>query len=323
MAFGDGPFETFKVPIALTAGVAVFGAVVVSVVLMLADRSSAETRGFAGARSGFEAAAGPVNGVFAWPGRILGQAADYVGGYWDAVGENRRLKKRIAELEPWRDQAIALKTVNARYEAMLGIRTEPPVPLATGRSISEARGPFANARLIDVGSRNRVKIGNPVINEHGLIGRVVGTSQNVSRVVLLTDVASQTPVMIDRTDARAILSGDGSDNPRLEFVRGENPVQAGDRVLTSGDGGGLPRGIPVGVAAKGIDGSWRVKLFTDRGPVDYVRVMLFEDFGRLVDPEALNAPPLAGFSGAPSPAAAPAAAAAAAEPGRPPAAGGQ
>ena len=120
-------------------------------------------------------------------------------------------------------------------------------------------------------------------------------------MLLLTDVASRTPVLIDRTDARAMLTGDGSGNPRLEFVRGQDSVQAGDRILTSGDGGGFPRGLPIGVAAKGIDGSWRVKLFSDRGAVDYVRVLLFQDFGQLVTPEALNAPPLAGLAAAPAP----------------------
>ena len=49
------------------------------------------------------------------------------------------------------------------------------------------------------------------------------------------------------------------------------------------------------MAAKGIDGSWRVKLFSDRGAIDYVRILMFEDFSQLVDPEALNAAPLAGL----------------------------
>jgi rod shape-determining protein MreC len=111
-------------------------------------------------------------------------------------------------------------------------------------------------------------------------------------MLLVTDVASQIPVLVDRTDARAILKGDGSDNPRLEFLRGVGSVQVGDRILSSGDGGGLPRGVPIGVAARGIDGSWRVKLFSDRGAIDFVRVMLFEDFGQLVGAEDLNAPPL-------------------------------
>jgi len=292
VAFRDGPFENIKVPLVWTAAVTVVIAAVGCVLLLLSD-ARAQTSPYQPVRAGVETVAGPVGGVFAAPVRWFGHATDYVGGYFFAVSENRRLKRELAELQPWRDQAIALKNVNARYEAMLGIRPEPPVAMRTARSISDTRGPFSRARLLDVGAARGVKVGNPVINEHGLVGRIVGTSPGISRMLLLTDVASRTPVLIDRTDARALLTGDGSGNPRLEFVRGVGSVQAGDRILSSGDGGGFPRGVPIGVAAKGIDGSWRVKLFSDRGAIDYVRVMLFEDFSQLIGPEDLNAPPLA------------------------------
>ncbi|MNI48374.1 Cell shape-determining protein MreC [compost metagenome] len=127
-------------------------------------------------------------------------------------------------------------------------------------------------------------------------------------MVLLTDVASRIPVMVERTDARAMLTGDGSRSPRLDYVRGQGAVQDGDRILTSGDGGGFPRGLPVGVVAKGVDGSWRVKLYSDRTAIDYVRVLLFQDFGQLADQNALNAAPLASLNTAPPPNAAQAAA---------------
>jgi rod shape-determining protein MreC len=292
VAFRDGPFENIKVPLVWTAAVAVVIAAVGCILLLISD-ARAQSSPYQPVRAGVESVAGPVGGVFAAPVRWFGHVTDYVGDYFFAVSENRRLKRELAELQPWRDQAIALKNVNARYEAMLGIRPEPPVEMRTARSISDTRGPFSNARLLDVGAAKGVKVGNPVINEHGLVGRVVGTSDNVSRMLLLTDVASRTPVLVDRTDARALLTGDGSGNPRLEFVRGVGSVQAGDRILSSGDGGGFPRGVPIGVAARGIDGSWRVKLFSDRGAIDYVRVMLFEDFGQLIGAEDLIAPPLA------------------------------
>lgn len=302
MAFRDGPFENLKLPLVWTAAGLVVAGIAASVMLLVTDSHSRDGTGpIAPVRAGFTAGAGPLGGLFAAPVRWTGHVASYVGGYFNAVEENRRLRRELEELQPWRDHAIALKNVNTRYEAMLGLRTEPPVPMATARSISEARGPFVNARLIDAGSSRGVRVGNPVVNEHGLVGRVVGAAPNVSRVLLVTDVTSRIPVLIDRTDARAMLTGDGSGNPRLEYVRGQDAVQKGDRVLSSGDGGGLPRGVPIGVVARGIDGSWRVKLFSDRGAIDYVRVMLFEDFGQLADPEALNAAPLAGLAAAPPP----------------------
>ena len=302
MAFRDGPFETIKVPLVWTAAVVVVVAMVASLVLIVSDRKGAAgASAYTPVRAGFDATVGTVGGVLSAPVRWTGSVTDGVKGYFFAVSENRRLKAEVAELQQWRAEAIALKNVNTRYEALLGLRTEPAVPMVAARTVLDARGPFANARLIDAGANQGVRIGNPVINEQGLVGRIIGVSGGVSRMLLATDVSSRVPVLIDRTDARAIMIGDGSSNPRLEYIRGVGALQVGDRILSSGDGGGVPRGMPVGVAAKGVDGSWRVKLFSDRGAIDYVRVLLFQDFGQLVSPDALNAPPLAGLGTAPAP----------------------
>lgn len=302
MAFRDGPFEKLKVPVAWTAAVAVVIALIAAVMMLLGDRREAMTpESYGATRAGFDTAAAPVGGVLSAPGRWVRGAGDYVGGYFNAVSENRRLKAEIVELEAWRDQARALANLNARYEALLGVQPEPPVPTVGARVVTDARGPFARARLINAGSSKAVRVGNPVVSQHGLVGRVVGVAPIASRVLLVTDVASRTPVMIERTNARALLAGDASANPRLDFVRGEDVIQEGDRIVTSGDGGGIPRGIPVGVAARGLDGAWRVKLFSDRDPVDVVKVLLFQDFAQLVNQNQLNAPPLAGLNTAPSP----------------------
>jgi len=78
-------------------------------------------------------------------------------------------------------------------------------------------------------------------------------------------------------------------------MRGIDPLKVGDRVLTSGDGGLLPRGLPVGVAVRGVDGAWRVKLDSDDAPIDFVRILLFRSFDQVVDRKALassTVPPL-------------------------------
>ena len=302
VAFRDGPFENLKVPLAWTAAVVAVVAIIGAVLLLISDRRTVDAESSYGAlRGGFETVVGPVSNVLAAPVHWFGDAGSFIGGYFFAVSENRRLKAEVADLRSWRDEAIALKNVNGRYEAMLGLRSEPAVAMVAGRAISDARGPFNRAKLLDVGSSKGVRVGNPVLNEDGLVGRISGVTGGVSRMIMLTDVASRLPVLIDRTDARAVMTGDASGNPRLEFVRGSGSVQSGDRILSSGDGGGLPRGIPIGVAAKGVDGSWRVKLFSDRGAIDYVRVLLFQDFGQLINPDALNAAPLAGLNTAPEP----------------------
>ncbi len=289
MSFRDGPFTDLKLPLAWAAGAATLAAVLVAVVLLLAGRRQAvAATTYAPARNGLAVAVAPVGGVLETPVRWAGATVDYVEGYVFAVSENRKLKRQLAELQGYRDAFIALKDVNDRYEALLKLKTEPPIPMVTARTIVDSRGPFSNARLIDTGSASGVRIGDPAMSEHGVVGRVVGVTGGVSRLLMVTDVDSRTPVLVDRSNGRAILTGDGSAYPRMDYVRGRDPVKVGDIVLTSGDGGVFPRGLPVGVAVKDLKGGWRVRLYSDQTPIDFVRVLLFQAFSQNADAEGLT-----------------------------------
>jgi rod shape-determining protein MreC len=235
-----------------------------------------------------------VGDALSAPGRWTGAGIDAIRGYFFAVSENRRLKSELSDMRQWRDVAIALKNENNRYRSLLGLKTDPPIPMVAARVVTDSRGPFADTRIANTGKEAGVQVGNPVMSEYGLAGRVIGVTTGASRVLMLTDAASRTPVMIDRTNARAILTGDGGPNPRLDYLRGQDPVREGDRILTSGDGGILPRGLPVGAAVKGLDGKWRVVLASDRGPIDFVRILLFQDFTQVInrkEVEELPTPP--------------------------------
>jgi rod shape-determining protein MreC len=289
VSYRDGPFNDLKVPLTWTAAVAVVVAIIAGIALLMADRrETLQTEAYGVGRRMFDVADKPISGALSAPIGWVRAVRDDIAGYFFAVSENRRLKQQIVELRQWRDAAIALEDANSRYRAILGLKTDPPVPMVTGRVVLDSRGPFANTRLANVGAEKGVKVGNPVMSERGLVGRVVGVTTGASRVLLLTDVASRTPVLVDRTDARAILLGDGGANPRLGFMRGENPVREGDRILTSGDGGVFPRGLPVGVAAKGLDGQWRVRLYADLSAIDFVRILEFEDFTSTIDEKGLE-----------------------------------
>lgn len=289
MPFREGPLGDLKVPLTWTAAVALVVAAVIAVAFLLADRrETLQEQAYGVTRQTMDTVAKPVSGAIAAPGRWTGLGVDYVRSYFFTASENRRLKAEMAEMRQWRDRALALQDQNDRFRSLLGLRTDPPIPMTAARVVSDSRGPFANTRLADAGSERGVEVGNPVLNERGLVGRVVGVAKGASRVLLLTDIASRTPVMIDRTNARAILTGDGGPNPKLEYLRGVDPIQQGDRVVTSGDGGVVPRGLPVGAAVKGLDGRWRVVLFADQSSIDYVRILLFKDFAQLADQKQLE-----------------------------------
>jgi rod shape-determining protein MreC len=292
----DGPFQDLKVPLTWTAAVAVIVAMVIGVALLLGDhRGTLQGQAIGASRGALDSVTRPVSNVIAAPVRWIGDGVNGVKQYFFAVSENRRLRAEVADLSQWRDKAVALKDDNVRYQSLLGLKTDPPIPMVGARVIADSRGPFANTRLADAGTELGVAVGNPVMTEHGLVGRVLGVAKGVSRILLLTDVASRTPVLDDRSNSRAILTGDGGSAPKLDYLRGADPVKAGDRILTSGDGGLFPRGLPVGTVVQGLDGNWRVRLDSDDGPIDLVRILLFRDFSQLADQRALQAatvPPL-------------------------------
>ncbi|MFZ5721591.1 MAG: rod shape-determining protein MreC, partial [Pseudomonadota bacterium] len=306
MSLRDNPLGELRVPLTWTAGIVFLVVLIAAVAILLSDRREAfDTDDYGNPRTLSDKVMAPVGDVLSTPGRLTGQGVDGIRGYFFAVQENRRLRAELEAMRQWRDVAVALRDTNDRYRAILGLKTDPPIPMATARIVTDSRGPFAHTRLANAGSEKGVRIGNPVMSENGLVGRVVGVTNGVSRVLVLTDVASRTPIMIDRTNARAILTGDGGPNPKLEHLRGHNAVREGDKVLTSGDGGLFPRGLPVGVVVKGLDGRWRVVLASDKAPVDYVRILLFEDFTQVADRAALEPegapPPTPGYSTLPPP----------------------
>jgi len=289
VAFRQDTFGDLKVPLAWTAGVALVVCVVIAIALMLSDRrGTVENTAQQATQSAVDNVVAPVGDVVAQPGRWISGGFSWLGSYFDAAGENRRLKTQLQEARRIEDRATALALENARLRTMLGVRTEPAMPMITARVVFDGRGPFRRAQLANAGADKGVAIGYPAISERGVVGRVIGVSSNASRILLLKDVSSRTPVMIARSNARAILTGDGGDNPRLDNLRGPDPVQPGDRVLTSGDGGVYPRGLPVGRAVKGLDGKWRVALDSDATALDWVRIIQFKDFSQLTDDKALS-----------------------------------
>lgn len=288
MSLRDGPLGDIRVPLTWSAAAALVIAIILAGALLLSrQHDPMKTGAYDAARRAVDSVEGPVGGALSAPVRWSEDGLGFVGSYFFAASENRKMKAELRQAQNVRAELVAEQLDNQRLRAVLGIRTDPPLPHVAAETIADSRGPFANTRLANVGSADGVTEGNPVVSEHGLVGRIVGVAPHVSRILLLTDASSRTPVIVVRTNGRAILSGDGGVAPKLDYVRSATPIRAGDRVLTSGDGGVFPRGLPVGTIQKGLDGAWRVVLDSDAAPIDFLQVLLFTDFAQLVDEKAL------------------------------------
>ncbi len=217
----------------------------------------------------------PIQGVVAIPFAALRSGARGLSDHFDVHSENQRLKEENARLRAWYELSSAMRSKMERYEKLLALNPDPAAQVVTARVIGETSGPFVKTRLVNAGSTDGVEPGQAVLTETWLIGRIVTAGRSSSRVLLLKDLNSRVPVMAERNGARAILAGDNSDRPKIEFLRTGHGLVNGDRIVTSGDAGQLPRGLVIGEAVVDRGGAWRVRLYGDDAPVDYVRVVRF------------------------------------------------
>ena len=201
-----------------------------------------------------------------------GMARDYRN-FFDLYSQNRELRREILSLRRWRGTARQLEEENAQLRALNNVRLAPHATFVTGDVIADSGGPFRQSALVNVGARDGVVDGSAAVDGHGLVGRVVGVGEHATRLLLLTDFSSRVPVLVQPSGRRAILAGDGTPAPVLEFLDNPDQVTPGDPVRTSGDGGVFPPDLPVGRLIALPGGAWRVALGADYARLEFVRLL--------------------------------------------------
>ncbi len=218
-----------------------------------------------------------IMGVMAAPLRTVEAGYSNIEARRLALRENKDLHKEVARLRKIENRMVVMQTRLRRFEDMLGVENtaESTKPNILARAVSEREGPFVHSALLNVGRNKGVVPGYAVLSEDGLYGHIVRVGRNSSRVLLLNDLNSRISVMSHRSLARALMVGQNKTHPVLQFIAKDADWAVGDKVVSSGDGGVLPRGLLVGRTVKGDDGRLHVELFVDRTPVDWVWIVPF------------------------------------------------
>jgi rod shape-determining protein MreC len=191
--------------------------------------------------------------------------------------ELERLKQDNRRLASWEWRARQLETKLSGLEAIAKVVPEQKLDFITSRVIADSTGAFGHNATIDAGDARKVKLGYPVINGDGLVGRVVDVGANAARVLLATDIDSRIPVVVGPNAQRAIMAGDNGARPRLIYLADGAKVSPGDDVSTSGTGGLFPIGLRLGVVADDAGSDPRVALRANLDRLDYVSVLFFDD----------------------------------------------
>ena len=236
------------------------------------------------ARSALEDTAAPTLSYLSMPFRGLETFVEARRARAQAFAENEELKAELRRLQDVRRERDELAR---KLEALSLHTTMPPVEdhsIVLARAVSESRGPFARAALVNAGADKGVRPGSAVMSTNGLYGHVLRVGDSSARVLRLTDQSSRISVKSDRSDARAILAGDGESSPALAFVDNPDDFRENDTVLTSGDEGVLPEGLLVGA----VDGAGRVTLAEAGRTADWVRIYVRADISAPESADSVN-----------------------------------
>lgn len=248
---------------------------VACIVLMLAGKADISAmNSVRGLIAGFFT---PIAEVVSVPFRAIGIMVDGIGNITQLREENIQLKQDISQLRRWQNEADMLLEENRQLRAL----SDFPVPMGmksiSARIVAINADSFAHSVMINVGAKQGIKKGATVATEDGLVGIVVEVGRFYAQVLLITDLNAMVPVILSDTSWPAVAAGNNSYTLDLRFVPAQAELKTGTLVQTSGHGGILPAGLPVGRVVQVTEDHIRVRPIVDFQRLRFVTVYMWPD----------------------------------------------
>ncbi len=194
-------------------------------------------------------------------------------GLFDLAKENARLRDENERLKMWQSTALGLEAQSQVLRGMLNVPNTAPPILRTEPIIAEPGGLYVRSVLVGGGAHDGLGKGQAAMSGPGLIGRITEIGAWSARVLLITDLNSRIPVILEGTRTHAILAGDNSPNPYLMYLPKAATVSPGDRLVTAGHDGVFPTGLAVGRVSSIENGEIRVQPIADLDRLEYVELV--------------------------------------------------
>ena len=193
--------------------------------------------------------------------------------YQSLYEQNQELRRELQQMKSWKEAALQLEQENARLLDLNNLQLDPKLTHISSIVLADSGSPFRQSVLINVGMQDGIKDGWAAMDGLGLVGRISGLGSKTARVLLLTDTASIIPATIQPSGQQALVAGDNTIAPTIEFLENPELVRPGDRVETSGSGGVFPPDLLIGRLALDPSGRFRVRLAADYERLEFLRVL--------------------------------------------------
>lgn len=205
--------------------------------------------------------------------------------YQSLYDQNQQLRRELQQMKSWKEAALQLEQENARLLDLNKLQLDAQLTWISGIVRADSGSPFRQSVLLNVGGQDGIQNGWAAMDGLGLVGRIAGVGEKTSRVILLTDPYSQIPAVIQPSRENALVVGDNTSDPLVDFIDNADLVRAGDRIVTSGNGGVLPPGLLIGQLVVDPNGRLRARLSADYERLEYLRVLRDYSVIEITDPQ--------------------------------------
>ncbi len=215
----------------------------------------------------------PVINAVSRPIDAARETASDVRDYFALKAENEALKRQNDTLLEWQRVARELQAENASLRDLLNFQPGPKVSFVTASVVADTSSSFVRSLIVLGGTRAGVAKGQAAVTGSGLAGRVLEVGERSARILLITDINARVPVVAERSRDQAVLAGRNSDLPELLYLSRDSDVKIGDRMVTSGQGGVFPAGLPVGEVISVTGGHILVQPYVDFSRLENIRLI--------------------------------------------------
>tara|TARA_B100000131_G_scaffold302136_1_gene325006 strand:+ start:1174 stop:2016 length:843 start_codon:yes stop_codon:yes gene_type:complete len=221
-------------------------------------------------KTGINEATYRLSALISYPEKKLNNTIIFFKEYFIVYEENQNLKNQINKLNNQRLNYIFLENENKRLKEIVG-ENSSFIDGIVSRVLIDKDGKFLKSIILNKGSKDGVKIGMVVLEKNYLVGQVIEVNYTTSRAILISDLNSNIPVIIEPGSFQSILSGTGKDYGKIKYSKKEIKFKDNDIVYTSGSGGNFRAGLPIGKIDNQIE-KFGVQFFSDLSQLSYVKI---------------------------------------------------
>ena len=186
-------------------------------------------------------------------------------------------KKKLIQLESEKIENNYLVEENKRLKLLIDEHIYNSDEIIA-KVLLDKKSPFLKSIIANKGSKDNITLGMAVLDGSYLIGKIVEVNYSTSRVLLISDLNSKIPVIIEPGNIKSILSGTGKEHGKIEYLEKEIDIKDKSTVYTSGSGKIFKSGIPIGIYNKGnLDIENKVKFFSKLSQLTFVQIVSFKE----------------------------------------------